>query len=327
MLKYTLKRLVMLIPVLLGVLIIVFTLNFIMPGDPVANQLPVGYTQEDYDLQQAKMGLDKPYVVQLGTYIWGVVSRLDLGTSYYSNRPVSDEISDRVWITLKIGIFSCLFTIILSLPLGIFSAVKQYSVLDYTVTTLTVILAAVPGFVLALGGILLFSLKLKWLPASGLSTWKHYILPVFCNGLMPVAAVARMTRSSMLEVIRQDYIRTARSKGLKERSIIFKHALKNALIPVITVIGQQFSMIIGGSIIIESIFSIPGMGMLMVNAINTRDYPEVMGITFVISAFMCVLMLIVDLVYAAVDPRIKAQFSSGKRRKEPKSNKQEVKAA
>ncbi len=316
----------MLVPVLLGVLIIVFTLNFIMPGDPVANQLPVGYTQEDYDIQEAKMGLDKPYLVQLGTYIWGVVSKLDLGTSYYSNRPVSDEIADRVGVTLRIGVLSCLFTVILSLPLGILSAVKQYSVLDYTVTTLTVFLAAIPGFVLALGGILLFSLKLKWLPASGLTTWKHYILPVVCNGLMPVAAVARMTRSSMLEVIRQDYIRTARSKGLKEKNVIFKHALKNALIPVITVIGQQFSMILGGSIIIETIFSIPGMGMLMVNAINTRDYPEVMGITFVLSAFMSILMVIVDLVYASVDPRIKAQFSSSKKRKsEPK--KQEVKAA
>jgi peptide/nickel transport system permease protein len=257
MLKYTIKRLVMLIPVLLGVLIIVFTLNFIMPGDPVANQLPVGYTQEDYDLQQQKMGLDRPYIVQLGSYVWGVATRMDLGTSYYSNRPVKDEVSDRVWITLKIGILSCLFTVIVSIPLGILSAVKQYSALDYTVTTLTILLTSIPGFVLALGGILLFSLKLKWLPASGLSTWKHYILPVACNGLMPVAAVTRMTRSSMLEVIRQDYIRTARSKGLTEKVVILKHALKNALIPVITVIGQQFSMIIGGSIIIESIFSIP----------------------------------------------------------------------
>jgi peptide/nickel transport system permease protein len=326
MLKYTIKRLVMLIPVLLGVLIIVFTLNFIMPGDPVANQLPVGYTQEDYDLQQQKMGLDRPYIVQLGSYVWGVATRMDLGTSYYSNRPVKDEVSDRVWITLKIGILSCLFTVIVSIPLGILSAVKQYSALDYTVTTLTILLTSIPGFVLALGGILLFSLKLKWLPASGLSTWKHYILPVACNGLMPVAAVTRMTRSSMLEVIRQDYIRTARSKGLTEKVVILKHALKNALIPVITVIGQQFSMIIGGSIIIESIFSIPGMGMLMVNAINTRDYPEVMGITFVISAFMCVLMLIVDLVYAAADPRIKAQFA-GSKRKKTETKKEGAKAA
>jgi peptide/nickel transport system permease protein len=326
MLKYTIKRLVMLIPVLLGVLIIVFTLNFIMPGDPVANQLPVGYTQEDYDLQQQKMGLDRPYIVQLGSYVWGVATRMDLGTSYYSNRPVKDEVSDRVWITLKIGILSCLFTVIVSIPLGILSAVKQYSALDYTVTTLTILLTSIPGFVLALGGILLFSLKLKWLPASGLSTWKHYILPVACNGLMPVAAVTRMTRSSMLEVIRQDYIRTARSKGLTEKVVILKHALKNALIPVITVIGQQFSMIIGGSIIIESIFSIPGMGMLMVNAINTRDYPEVMGITFVISAFMCVLMLIVDLVYAAADPRIKAQFA-GSKRKRSETKKEGAKAA
>ncbi len=327
MLKYIIKRLLMLIPVLLGVLIIVFILNFIMPGDPVANQLPVGYTQEDYDAMEAKLGLDKPFHIQLGTYIWGVVSKFDLGTSYYSNRPVTQEISERLGVTLKLGLMSCLFTVLLSLPLGIFSAVKQYSVADYTITTLTVILAAIPGYVLALGGILLFSLKLNILPASGLTSWKHYVLPVVCNGLMPVAAVARMPRSSMLEVIRQDYIRTARSKGLTEKVIIMKHALKNALIPVITVIGQQFSMIIGGAIIIESIFSIPGMGSLMVTAINTRDYPEVMGITFVISVFTSVMMLIVDLVYAAVDPRIKAQFSGSKKKTAKTTEKKEVPAA
>ena len=265
--------------------------------------------------KQAELGLDKPFLVRLGTYVWGIVSRFDLGTSYYSNRSVTTEIGERILITLRLGVLSCLFTVVVSIPLGIISAVKHYSVLDYTVTTLSVILAAIPGFVLALGGILLFSLTLNWLPASGLATPRHYILPVITTGLMPVAAVARMTRSSMLEVIRQDYIRTARSKGLTEKRIILKHALKNALIPVITVIGSQFSMIVGGSVITESIFSIPGMGKLMVNAINTRDYPEIMGITFVISVFMCVLMLIVDLVYAAVDPRIKAQFAGGGKKK------------
>lgn len=317
------------IPVLLGVLIIVFLLSFVMPGDPVANQLPTEYTQEDYDAKRHELGLDRPFFVQLADYVWGVVTEFDLGTSYYTNRPVMESVGNRIWITIRLGIMSCLVTLLLSLPFGILSAVKQYSILDYVVTSCSVLLAAIPGFCLSLIAILLFSLKLKWLPASGLLTWKHYILPVLCNGLMPVAAVARMTRSSMLEVIRQDYIRTARAKGLKERTVICKHALKNALIPVITMVGGQFSMIIGGSVIIETIFSIAGMGSLMVTGINNRDYPMIMGITLIISMFMCVLMLVVDLVYAAVDPRIKAQFSGAEKIRKRKSEnaKREVHAA
>lgn len=327
MLLYCLKRLLVLIPVLLGVVVIVFTLNYVMPGDPVASQLGNEYTQKEYDDKMEEMGLNDPYLVQLSRYVWNLVTKLDLGTSYFSNRPVTTEIGNRAWTTLRLGLLSCAVTIVLAVPFGVFSAVRQYSILDYTVTTFSILLAAIPGFVLALVSILVFSLKLGWLPASGLSSWKHYILPVMCNGLMPVAATARMTRSSMLEVIRQDYIRTARSKGLKEIVVIRKHALKNALIPVITMIGGQFSMILGGSVIIESIFSIPGMGTLMVSSINNRDYPTILGVTLVISVVMTLLMLVVDLVYAAVDPRIKAQFSGSSKTNKKKKAPKEVKAA
>ena len=327
MIKYIVKRLLQMIPVLLGVLIIVFSLSYLMPGDPVLNQLPDNYTQEQYDQVEHEMGLDQPYLIQLGQYIWGVVTRLDLGTSYMTNRAVSATISERVGVTIQLGVLSVCVTVVLGIPFGIISAIKQKTALDYTVSILAVVLASIPGFWLALMGIVVFSIKLNLLPASGLSTPLHYILPVAASGMMSLAGTTRMTRSSLLEVIRQDYIRTARAKGLREMAIIRKHALKNALIPVITMIGGQISMVIGGNVIIESIFNIPGIGSLMVTGINNRDYPTIMGITLVIAVFVCCMNLLVDLAYAAIDPRIKAQFAGGgKRRKKTQAEGEEAKA-
>ena len=327
MIKYIVKRLLQMIPVLLGVLIIVFSLSYLMPGDPVLNQLPDNYTQEQYDQVEHEMGLDQPYLVQLGQYIWGVVTRLDLGTSYMTNRAVSATIAERVGVTIQLGVLSVCVTVVLGIPFGIISAIKQKTALDYTVSILAVVLASIPGFWLALMGIVVFSIKLNLLPASGLSTPLHYVLPVAASGMMSLAGTTRMTRSSLLEVIRQDYIRTARAKGLREMAIIRKHALKNALIPVITMIGGQISMVIGGNVIIESIFNIPGIGSLMVTGINNRDYPTIMGITLVIAVFVCCMNLLVDLAYAAIDPRIKAQFAGGgKRRKKTQTEGEEAKA-
>ena len=315
MLKYILKRLLLMIPVLLGVLIIVFSLSYLMPGDPVLNQMPDNYTQEQYDEVEHELGLDRPFLIQMVDYIVGVVTRFDLGTSYMTNRAVTASIAERVLVTIRLGLLSVGVTVLIGIPFGIVSAVKQKSALDYTVSILAVVLASMPGFVVALMGIIFFSIRLGVLPASGLSTPLHYVLPVISNGLMSLAGTTRMTRSSLLEVIRQDYIRTARAKGLKESVIIQKHALKNALIPVITMIGGQVSMVIGGSVITESIFKIPGMGSLMVTAINNRDYPTIMGVTLVIAIFVCCMNLLVDLAYAAIDPRIKAQFSGGSKRR------------
>ena len=311
MLAYTIKRFLWMIPVMLGIILIVFTISYFMPGDPVQMILGSSYTEEEYIAKQRELGLDKSYFEQLGSYLYNLVVHGDLGVSYSTGRAVSAELHGRIWISMKIGILSCLLTTILSVPLGIITAVRKNTLFDYSVTTVAVFLASMPGFWIALMFIILFSQKLGWLPASGLSSWKHYILPVVCNGLSPIAITARMTRSSMLEVINQDYVRTARSKGLKERAIIINHALKNALIPVITVVGAQFSMIIGGSVIIESIFNIQGMGARLVAAINNRDYSMILGITVIISAFTMGIMLIVDLVYATVDPRIKAEFAKG----------------
>ncbi len=310
MVVYTIKRILWMIPVMIGVILIVFSISYFMPGDPVEVALGSDYTEEEYIKKQEQMGLNGGYFEQLGRYFVNLVHG-NMGNSYQTGRPVVTELSGRIWVSVKLGLLSCLLTCIIALPCGIICAVKQNSVLDYTITTLSIFVASMPGFWIALMFIILFAQKLMWLPASGLSSWRHYILPVVCNGLSPIAVTSRMTRSSMLEVIRQDYVRTARSKGLKEKTVIIRHALKNALIPVITVVGAQFSMIIGGSVIIESIFNIQGMGARLVTAISSRDYSMILGITIIISAFTMIIMLIVDLVYAAVDPRIKAEFSKG----------------
>ena len=310
------------IPVMLGVLVIVFTISYFTPGDPVTAILGANYTPESYQHLRVQLGLDKPFFVQLFNYFWNLVTQGDMGVSYSTGHPVALEILHRFPVTFKIGIFSVLIMVGLGIPLGILSATKQYSVADYAVTSLALILAAIPSFVMALFAVLLFSVKLRWLPVTGLDSWESYILPLLSNSLGGIAGVARMTRTSMLEVIRQDYIRTARSKGLKEGLVIRRHALKNALIPVVTVIGFMLSMVMAGSIIVETIFAVPGMGMFMMNGISGRDYPVINGCVLVLSLIICVMNLLVDIVYAFIDPRIKALFITSKRK--AKASKQAV---
>ena len=312
--KYILKRLLWMIPVVLGVLLIVFFISYITPGDPVKTILGSNYTQEAYDAKTKELGLDKPFFYQYGKYVLDMVTKGDLGTSYSYGHSVSEQIWSRMGITFEIGILGVLLTIILGVPFGVLSATKQYSVLDYSVTTLSTLFAAMPNFWLALVAILLFSLKLRWLPATGFGTVQQLILPVLTNALTSVAVVARMTRSSMREVIRQDYIRTARAKGLREGTVIRRHALKNALIPVLTVVGMQMSMVMGGSVIVETIFSIPGLGAYMMAGINARDYPVINGCVVVLSLSICVMNLLVDIAYAYVDPRIRAQYERPKKK-------------
>lgn len=298
------------IPVILGVLIIVFTISYFTPGDPAASMLGTNYTPDQYAALREKLGLDKPFFTQLFNYIWNLISKLDMGKAYSTGHPVASEILARFPVTFKLGILSVMVTLVLGVPLGILSATKQYSIADYSVTSLALVVAAIPNYVLALFALLAFSVKLEWLPISGLETWDAWILPVAANSLGFVAVIARMTRTSMLEVIRQDYIRTARSKGLKESVIIRCHALPNALIPIVTVVGFQLSYILAGSIIVETIFSIPGMGMYIMGGINGRDYPIINGTVLVLSVGICVMNLLVDIAYAFIDPRIKAQYTS-----------------
>lgn len=316
--RYIIKRLLMVIPIMISVVVIVFTLTYIAPGDPVSIALGEGYTQEQYDAMAAYMGLDKSFIEQLISYFVNLFTKFSFGKSYFSVVPIEEELASRFPVTAMLGLSGIALTVLIGIPLGVFSAIKQYSVLDYTLTTIALIMAAIPGFVLAILSIVLFGVKLRWLPFSGLDTPKHWILPIATSAFPGIASMMRMTRTTMLEVIRQDYITTARSKGLKENIIIVKHALKNCMIPLITVIGGSVAMVMTGSIISENIFSIRGIGTYMYSGISSRDYPVVMAGVLVTSFIVCVVNILVDVLYAFVDPRIKTIYGTRKmRRKKP----------
>lgn len=295
---------------MLGVVIIVFSLSFLAPGDPVSTALGEGYTQEQYDAQAAYMGLDKSYIEQLVSYLVNLVTKFDLGKSYFSIIPIETELAARFPVSAMLGLFGIALTVLIGIPLGIFSAIKQYSVLDYGLTAIAMIMAAIPGFVLSILCVVLFGVQLRWLPLVGLDTPKHWILPVATSAFPGIAGMMRMTRTTMLEVIRQDYISTARSKGLKENVIIVKHALKNCLIPLVTIIGGSVAMVLSGSIIVENIFSIRGIGTYMYSGISSSDYPVVMAGVLVISFVVCIVNLLVDILYAFIDPRIKTIYGT-----------------
>ena len=303
------------IPIMLGVLFIVFTISYLTPGDPVMMILGQNYTPEAYAATAAEFGLDKPFLVQFFNYLKGIVTELNLGKSFLENMPVADEILYRLPITIRIGLLGVLLTVAVGIPIGLVSALKQYSAIDYAATTLALLCAAIPSFCVALFSILLFAVNLKWLPITGISNWKSWILPVLANSLSGVAVVMRMSRTSVLEVVRMDYVRTARAKGIKESTIIRRHILKNSLIPIITVVGVQMTLIMSGSVLVETIFAIPGIGSYLMKGIIGRDYMIVNGCVLVLSISICVMNLLTDLAYAFVDPRIKAQYKSGKKRR------------
>ena len=315
MLKYIIRRILWMIPILLGVIIIVFTINYFTTGSPAIGILGAAATPDNIATTEHEWGLDRPYFIQLGEYLWNVVTRFDFGVSYSYNRPVLEIIGERIGTTLLLGILSVVITIIIGIPLGIIAATKQNTAFDYVATTIAVILAAFPSFWLALILILIFSVRLNILPISGLGTWKHWVLPVITTGLFPLANIFRMTRSSMLECIRQDYVRTARSKGLKERQVLSKHVLPNGMIPVATSVGIMAGFAMTGTIIIETIFNIPGMGMLLNGAIGKYDYNLMRGVVVVCAIIICVCNLLTDIVYAFLDPRIRAVYANSGGRK------------
>ncbi|MDR0851155.1 MAG: ABC transporter permease [Clostridiales Family XIII bacterium] len=313
MLKFVGRRVLWLIPVMLGAIFIVFAINAIDPGDPVSALLGGSYTQEQYDDKKIELGLDKPFIVRYAGYVKDIVTDGDFGTSYTTKRPVSTELVERFGVTFKVAVISILIAIVLGLPFGIISAVKQYSIADNAVTIISLVFASMPGFWLALMLMLAFALNIKIFPASGIEGWKSWVLPCLASGLSFIATITRMTRSSMLDVVRQDYIRTARAKGLDERTVIVKHGVRNALIPIITTIGFQFGILVSGSVIVETIFSLPGLGTLMMTAINNRDYPVIEGCVIIMAALICVINLLVDLVYGFVDPQIMEQMKGSKK--------------
>ncbi len=307
MIRYVGKRLLQMIPILLVVAILIFTLMSLVPGDPVQIMLGDNATAEQIAETKASLGLDKPFIVRLGRYLLNIL-HLDFGISYTQGTPVGQELLARFPKTLTLAFFSIIFTVIIGIPIGIRCAIRANKPEDKIWMFVTMLGNSMPGFWLALLLVLLFSVKLKWLPSNGDSSLKYFILPVIANSIGSLADIARQTRSSMLEVIRSDFVVTARSKGLSERSVTWLHALPNALIPIITLCGSRFGFMLGGTVIIESVFSIAGIGTYMVNGINSRDYPVVQGSIIYIAFIFAFIMLITDLIYAFVDPRIKAQY-------------------
>lgn len=315
MIRYILKRILMMIPVLFGVAFVIFTMLYFTPGDPAVQILGEGAAPEAIAALREELGLNAPFVVRFFNYIKDLVWYGDLGISYSTNRPVIDEILSRFPTTLELAALSVLIATFIGVFCGIIAAVRQYSVFDSIATVVSLVGASMPNFWQGIMMILLFSVYLGWLPASGFDSPVCWIMPALTIGTSTAASIMRMTRSSMLEVIRKDYIRTARAKGQSEFIVIFHHALKNAMIPVLTTIGLSFGRMMGGAVLTESIFAIPGLGSLIVNSIKARDYPVVQGGVLFIAFVFGFVNLFVDILYAFCDPRIKAMYGSGKKRK------------
>lgn len=310
MIKYILRRILFLVPTLLLVSLCVYAIIHAAPGDPAQLALGEGATQAAIEAKRIELGLDKPFIYQYLVWLKKVVFHFDFGVSYRSEISVAYQIRSYFPNTIKLAGLSVFFGALIGIPVGILASVKQSSWFDNFVMSFAMIGMSVPAFVLALVLILLFSVKLGLLPSSGFSTVSEMLLPVTALGMQPMAICARMTRSSMLEVIRQDYIRTIRAKGQSEFKVIVCHAFKNALMPILTTIGLQFGALIGGAFVTETIFLIPGLGRLLVTAVTNRDYPLVLGGVVCVATVVAITNLCVDVAYAIVDPRVQAQFKS-----------------
>ena len=312
MVKYIVKRFIALIPVLLGVTLIIFTLLYFTPGDPALIMLSdEAATPEAIAQIHEELGLDDPFWVRYGNYVLDLL-RGDLGVSYLNKRPVAEMLLERLPRTMTLACASAVLATVLGITLGVIAAVKHNSIFDNLCMIFALGGVSMPHFWQGLLLMLLFGVKLGWLPVSGYGTLAQLILPALTIGYGCMAIIARMTRSSMLEVINQDYINFARAKGQKKFIIITRHALQNALIPIITTIALQFGILLGGSVITESIFAIPGIGKLMVDSIRASNYPVVQGGVLMIAFIYCVNNLLVDIIYAFIDPRIKTSLRNGR---------------
>lgn len=306
--KYILRRILLLIPVTIGVTFIVYSIMYFTPGDPAMIMLGENAPEAELTKLREEMGLNDPFIVQYGRFLKNAVQG-DFGRSYSTKKPVFDEVFSRFPATLKLTVAGLAIALAIGIPVGIISATKQYSLMDSVSMILALLGVSMPNFWLGLMLILLFSVKLGLLPSGGDAGFSAMILPAITLGTGVAAIITRMTRSSMLEVIRQDYIRTARAKGVKEKKVINKHALKNALIPIVTVVGLQFGSLLGGAVLTENVFSWPGVGRLMVDAIKQKDTPMVLASVIFISVTFSIVNLVVDILYAYLDPRIKSQYS------------------
>jgi len=304
MLQYVIKRLLYTVPVLIGISILLFIMLRALPGDPAQVLAGELASQEDIQNIRVQLGLDKPIHVQYARFLFRL-SHLDLGRSARTQNPVIQEIWARLPNTFLLAVVATGLACLIGIPAGIISAIKPYGWLDNLVTSGALFGISMPVFWLGLMLVVVFSVILHWLPAGGTGGVEHVILPSVTLAAFVVAFIARMTRSSMLEVLNQDYITTARSKGLQEKVVIIRHALHNALIPIITVIGLQFGMLLGGAVLTETVFAWPGLGRLIVDSILARDYPMIQGVILIFGLLYILVNLVVDMLYALVDPRIR----------------------
>lgn len=305
--KYILKRLLLMIPIIFGISFLLFTIEEMTPGNPARTLLGEYATQEDVDKLSEEMGLNDGFFVRYGRYVWNALHG-DLGTSYRTKENVIYEIRDRFPATLQIAFYAMVLATLIGIPIGIVSAVKQYSVLDVTSTVTALIFTSIPAFWLGLLMIMIFAVKLNWLPPMGTGSLKHFVIPAVAMAAAHMAQLIRMTRSSMLEVIRQDYIRTAKAKGASQGRIVFKHALRNALLPIVTVLGINFSLLLSGALIIESVCGISGLGTLMVTSVKAKDAPMLIATVMFTAILSGLVNLAVDILYTYIDPRIKTQY-------------------
>lgn len=302
--KYVAKRLLLLIPVVIGITLFIYVILSAAPGDPAQLILGMDASEEELVAKRAELGLDQPVLVQYFNYLIKVLQG-DFGASWLSGYQVLPEFLHRLPNTIILGTLAMAFAVLLGIPLGIVSAIKQNSVIDYFSLALAVILFSLPAFWFGMMAQLFFCLQLGWLPASGVGTPAHFVLPALTLGANVLASQLRMTRTSMLDVVKQDFIRTARAKGASERRVVMKHVLRNGMLPVVTQVGISYASCMGGSVVTESVFSIPGIGSLLINAVKSRDIPVVMGTIIFVALIVGVINLLVDLLYALIDPRVK----------------------
>ena len=315
MVKYVLKRILLMIPVILSISLVIFALMSLTPGDPAKMVLGSRAGEESLEAFREEHGINKPFWVKYGSYIWNAVHG-DLGVSYRTNLPVSQEIADRLPTTLKVALGAMVMVVIIGIPIGVISAVKQYSLLDNSALVFALFLSSMPGFWLGTLLILLFALQMGWLPATFSDSFKSFLLPWFTLAAAQMASLVRNTRSNMLEVVRADYIKMAQAKGAREPRIIIGHALRNALMPIVTIMGMNFMELLGGTVIIEQVFAIPGISSLALISVRRLDAPVVMGIVLIIAVIGGFLNLCIDIIYVFIDPRLKSLYIKRKDLKE-----------
>ncbi len=311
MVRYVIRRLILTIPIIVAVAIIVFTIMFFTPGDPAVLILGDAASEEELVAMRHYLGVDQPYIVQLGNYLKQLFIDFDLGESWIYRTNISTEIANRMPYTFAICVYSVAVSAVLGIPLGVIAATHQNQWPDKLVLWMSSIFSCIPNYCFALIFIMIFALNLGWFPIYGVSAgWRSYVLPCASIMISSFAGLSRQMRSGMLEVIRSDYVTSARAQGYSRNAVYYQHALPNALIPIITILGTHFAAGLGGTLILETIFSIPGVGLYVTGAIQKRDYPAVMGSVIFLAILFCIIMLVIDILYAMADPRIKAQYEA-----------------